>query len=125
MGKICQRLDVYFAFHSLTGYWLKQDELWQCLDESLLQCELASLFFFYSQVKGDSVFHNNRLNVSIDNEILSFEKTAVYYVDEIPPEFSMKSLTPGLIAVIVVVIIAIVAAIVVLVSSNKAVEQNG
>lgn len=52
--------------------------------------------------------------------MLKFEKTAVYYVDEIPPEFSMKSLTPGLIAVIVVVIIAIVAAIVVLVSSNKA-----
>lgn len=44
---------------------------------------------------------------------------AVYYVDEIAPEFSMKSLTPGLIAVIVIVIIAIVAGIVVLVSSNK------
>lgn len=49
----------------------------------------------------------------------------VYYVDEIAPEFSMKSLTPGLIAVIVVVIVAIVAAIVVLVSSNKAAKQNG
>lgn len=43
----------------------------------------------------------------------------VYYVDEIAPEFSMKSLTPGLIAVIVVVVVAIVAAIVVLVSSKK------
>ena len=57
--------------------------------------------------------------------MLHFEKTVVYYVDEIAPEFSMKSLTPGLIAVIVVVIVAIVAAIVVLVSSNKAAKQNG
>ncbi|NXW15337.1 EPCAM protein, partial [Circaetus pectoralis] len=76
-------------------------------------------YYFEKDVKGDSIFHNNRLNVSIDNEILRFEKTVVYYVDEIAPEFSMKSLTPGLIAVIVVVIVAIVAAIVVLVSSNK------
>lgn len=50
---------------------------------------------------------------------------AVYYVDEIAPEFSMKSLTPGVIAVIVIVIIAIVAGIVVLVSSNKAARQGG
>lgn len=49
----------------------------------------------------------------------------VYYVDEIAPEFSMKSLTPGVIAVIVIVIVAIVAGIVVLVSSNKAARQSG
>lgn len=76
-------------------------------------------------MKGQSIFHNNvGLNVSIDNEPVKFEKTVVYYVDEIAPEFSMKSLTPGLIAVIVVIVIAIVAAIVVLVSSNKAAKQN-
>lgn len=62
--------------------------------------------------------------MSIDNEALLFEKTVVYYVDEIAPEFSMKSLTPGLIAVIVVVVVAIVAAIVVLVSSNNTAKQN-
>ncbi|NXF40366.1 EPCAM protein, partial [Nyctibius bracteatus] len=76
-------------------------------------------YYFEKDVKGDSIFHNNRLNVSIDNEMLHFEKTVVYYVDEIAPEFSMKSLTPGLVAVIVVVIVAIVAGIVVLVSSKK------
>ncbi|NXX10834.1 EPCAM protein, partial [Podargus strigoides] len=76
-------------------------------------------YYFEKDVKGDSIFRNNELNVSIDNEMLRFEKTVVYYVDEIAPEFSMKTLTPGLIAVIVVVVIAIVAAIVVLVSSNK------
>ncbi|OPJ82556.1 epithelial cell adhesion molecule [Patagioenas fasciata] len=76
-------------------------------------------YYFEKDVKGDSVFHNNQLNVSIDNKMLNFEKIAVYYVDEIPPEFSMKSLTPGLIAVIVVVIIAIVTAIVVLVLTRR------
>ncbi|NXD66023.1 EPCAM protein, partial [Eolophus roseicapillus] len=76
-------------------------------------------YYFEKDVKGDSIFHNNILNVSIDNEMLKLEKTVVYYVDEIAPEFSMKSLTPGLIAVIVVIVIAVVAAIVVLVSSNK------
>ncbi|NXG18149.1 EPCAM protein, partial [Grallaria varia] len=76
-------------------------------------------YYFEKDVKGDSIFHNNELNVSVDNEALTFEKTAVFYVDEIAPEFSMKSLTPGLIAVIVVVVIAIVAAIVVLVLTRR------
>uniref|UniRef100_A0A8C0EGA3 Epithelial cell adhesion molecule n=1 Tax=Bubo bubo TaxID=30461 RepID=A0A8C0EGA3_BUBBB len=75
---------------------------------------------------GDVDIMNAYYNMKyIDNEALKFEKTVVYYVDEIAPEFSMKSLTPGLIAVIVVVIVAIVAAIVVLVSSKKALKQNG
>ncbi|NWT65668.1 EPCAM protein, partial [Prunella himalayana] len=77
-------------------------------------------YYLEKDVKGQSIFHNSAgLNVSIDNEPLKVESTVVYYVDEIPPEFSMKSLTAGVIAVIVVVVIAIVAAIVVLVSSNK------
>ncbi|KAM6278973.1 epithelial cell adhesion molecule isoform 2-T2 [Porphyrio hochstetteri] len=61
-------------------------------------------YYLEKDVKGDSIFHSSRLNVSFDNEDVRFEKTAVYYVDEIAPEFSMKSLTPGLIAVIVVVV---------------------
>ncbi|NXN20108.1 EPCAM protein, partial [Indicator maculatus] len=76
-------------------------------------------YYLEKDVKGDSLFQNNNLNISIDNEALLFEKTVVYYVDEIAPEFSMKSLTPGLIAVIVVVIVAIVAAIVVLVLTRR------
>ncbi|NXN51446.1 EPCAM protein, partial [Rynchops niger] len=76
-------------------------------------------YYFEKDVKGDSVFHDNILNVSFGSERLNFEKTSVYYVDEIPPEFSMKSLTPGLIAVIVVVIVAIVAGIVVLVLTRR------
>ncbi|XP_051639559.1 epithelial cell adhesion molecule [Manacus candei] len=76
-------------------------------------------YYFEKDVKGDSIFHSNTLNLTIDNEPLKLERTVVYYVDEIAPEFSMKSLTPGLIAVIVVVVIAIVAAIVVLVLTRR------
>ncbi|NXA37815.1 EPCAM protein, partial [Eudromia elegans] len=76
-------------------------------------------YYIEKDAKGDSIFHNDRLNISVDNEVLKFEKTVVYYVDEIAPEFSMKSLTPGVIAVIVVVVLAIVAGIAVLVSSKK------
>ncbi|NXH94915.1 EPCAM protein, partial [Pachycephala philippinensis] len=90
-------------------------------DKSFGGVDIADVaYYFEKDVKGQSIFHNTaRLNVSIDNEEVKLEKTVVYYVDEIAPEFSMKSLTPGVIAVIVVVVIAIVAAIVVLVSSNK------
>ncbi|NXJ83022.1 EPCAM protein, partial [Trogon melanurus] len=89
-------------------------------DKSSGDVDIADVaYYFEKDVKGDSIFHGNNLNMSIDNERLEFEKTVVYYVDEIAPEFSMKSLTPGVIAVIVVIIVAVVAAIVVLVSSNK------
>ncbi|NXY57063.1 EPCAM protein, partial [Callaeas wilsoni] len=90
-------------------------------EKSLGDVDIADVaYYFEKDVKGQSIFHNNAgLNVSIDNEEVKLEKTVVYYVDEIAPEFSMKSLAPGLIAVIVVVVLAIVAAIVVLVSSNK------
>lgn len=57
--------------------------------------------------------------MSIDNEALTFENVMVYYVDEVPPEFSMKSLTAGVVAVIVIVVLAVVAGIIGLVSSKK------
>ncbi|XP_014732950.1 PREDICTED: epithelial cell adhesion molecule-like [Sturnus vulgaris] len=90
-------------------------------DKSFGDVDIADVaYYFEKDVKGQSIFHNNAgLNVSIDNEPVKLEKTVVYYVDEIAPEFSMKSLTPGLIAVIVVVVIAIVAAIVVLVLTRR------
>ncbi|XP_027309425.1 epithelial cell adhesion molecule [Anas platyrhynchos] len=90
-------------------------------DKSAGEVDIADVAYYVEKdVKGDSIFLNNRLNVSIDNEVVQLEKAvAVYYVDEIAPEFSMKSLTPGLIAVIVIVIIAIVAGIVVLVLTRR------
>ncbi|KAM9382528.1 epithelial cell adhesion molecule [Phaethornis superciliosus] len=89
-------------------------------DKSPGDVDIADVaYYFEKDVKNDSIFQNDNLNVSFDNEALHFEKTVVYYVDEIAPEFSMKSLTPGLIAVIVVVVIAIIAAIVVLVLTRR------
>ncbi|NXS92564.1 EPCAM protein, partial [Jacana jacana] len=76
-------------------------------------------YYFEKDIKGDSILRDNLANITIDNERLHLEKTSVYYVDEIAPEFSMKSLTPGLIAVIVVVIVGIVAGIVVLVLTRR------
>ncbi|XP_005242462.2 epithelial cell adhesion molecule [Falco peregrinus] len=89
-------------------------------DKSSRDVDIADVAYYLEKdVKGDSIFHSNRVNFNIDNETLHFEETAVYYVDEVAPEFSMKSLTAGLIAVIVVVIIAIVAGIVVLVFTRR------
>ncbi|XP_014817847.1 PREDICTED: epithelial cell adhesion molecule isoform X2 [Calidris pugnax] len=89
-------------------------------EKSSRDVDIADVAYYLEKdLKGDSIFHENILNMTIDNERLLFEKVAVYYVDEIPPEFSMKSLTPGLIAVIVIVVIAIVAGIVVLVLTRR------
>ncbi|XP_008938877.1 PREDICTED: epithelial cell adhesion molecule, partial [Merops nubicus] len=89
-------------------------------EKSASDVDIADVaYYFEKDLKGDSIFQRNKLNMSIDNQALQIEKTVVYYVDEIPPEFSMKSLTPGLIAVIVVIIVAVVAAIVVLVLTRR------
>ncbi|NXL83215.1 EPCAM protein, partial [Alectura lathami] len=89
-------------------------------DKSAGGVDIADVaYYFEKDIKGDPVFLNNMLNISIDNEKLSFEKVLVYYVDEKPPEFSMKSLTPGVIAVIVIVVLAVVAGIVVLVLTRR------
>ena len=50
---------------------------------------------------------------------LVLEQMLVYYLDEKPPQFSMKRLTSGLIAVIVVVVVAVVAGVAVLVITNR------
>nr|Q5F381.1 RecName: Full=Epithelial cell adhesion molecule; Short=Ep-CAM; AltName: Full=Tumor-associated calcium signal transducer 1; Flags: Precursor [Gallus gallus]CAH65403.1 hypothetical protein RCJMB04_29h4 [Gallus gallus] len=76
-------------------------------------------YYFEKDVKDDSIFLNNKLNMNIDNEELKFDNMMVYYVDEVPPEFSMKSLTAGVIAVIVIVVLAIVAGIIGLVLSRR------
>ncbi|OXB82824.1 UNVERIFIED_CONTAM: hypothetical protein H355_010394 [Colinus virginianus] len=76
-------------------------------------------YYFEKDVKSDSIFLNNPLNMSIDNEGLNFESMMVYYIDEVPPEFSMKSLTAGVIVIIVIIVLAVVAGIVALVLSRR------
>uniref|UniRef100_A0A8C3SVA9 Epithelial cell adhesion molecule n=1 Tax=Chelydra serpentina TaxID=8475 RepID=A0A8C3SVA9_CHESE len=76
-------------------------------------------YYFEKDVKGDSVIQNDMLHINISGKPLKFDHALIYYIDEKPPEFSMKRLTAGVIAVIVVVILAIVAGIVVLVITRK------
>lgn len=76
-------------------------------------------YYFEKDMKGDSVFHRRMFNLSINEEPLEIEEIFIYYVDEKPPEFSMKRLTPGIIAVVVVVILAIIIGITVLVITRR------
>ncbi|XP_066481740.1 tumor-associated calcium signal transducer 2 [Tiliqua scincoides] len=77
-------------------------------------------YYFEKDIKGESVFPlSNPFNPSVNGEPLEIENILIYYVDEKPPEFSMKRLTPGVIAVVVVVILAIIIGITVLVITNK------
>ncbi|XP_015712396.1 epithelial cell adhesion molecule [Coturnix japonica] len=89
-------------------------------DKSSRDVDIADVAYYLEKdVKGDSVFLNNPLNMSIDNEPLVLQNPLVYYIDEVPPEFSMKSLTAGVIAVIVIIVLAIVAGIIALVLTRR------
>nr|XP_006125559.1 epithelial cell adhesion molecule [Pelodiscus sinensis] len=76
-------------------------------------------YYFEKDVKGDSLLVTNPLVINVSEEPLKLDQTLIYYVDEKPPEFSMKRLTAGVIAVIVVVVLAIVAGIIVLVITRR------
>ncbi|KAL7890261.1 hypothetical protein AOLI_G00025190 [Acnodon oligacanthus] len=54
------------------------------------------------------------IQLSVDGNNVDLENILVYYVDEKPPTFTMKSLTGGVIAVIVVVVLAVVIGLLVL-----------
>ncbi|KAL1778357.1 Tumor-associated calcium signal transducer 2 [Sigmodon hispidus] len=77
-------------------------------------------YYFERDIKGESLFTGRRgLDMQVRGEPLHVERTLIYYLDEKPPEFSMKRLTAGLIAVIAVVVVAIVAGVIVLVVTNR------
>lgn len=77
-------------------------------------------YYFERDVKGESLFAGpGHLDVRVRGEALQLERTLIYYLDEKPPQFSMRRLTAGLVAVIVVVVLAIVAGVVVLVITNR------
>uniref|UniRef100_A0A674JND1 Thyroglobulin type-1 domain-containing protein n=1 Tax=Terrapene triunguis TaxID=2587831 RepID=A0A674JND1_9SAUR len=77
-------------------------------------------YYFEKDVKLDSIFHrSNAFNLSVNGEPLDVEGILIYYVDEKPPEFSMKRLTAGVIAVLAVVILTIITGITVLVITRR------
>ncbi|XP_006862553.1 PREDICTED: tumor-associated calcium signal transducer 2 [Chrysochloris asiatica] len=77
-------------------------------------------YYFERDVKGESLFSSpGAFDMRVRGQPLLVERTLIYYLDEKPPQFSMKRLTAGLIAVIVVVVVALVAGVVVLVITNR------
>ncbi|XP_032074399.1 tumor-associated calcium signal transducer 2 [Thamnophis elegans] len=77
-------------------------------------------YYFEKDIKLDSPFaSDNKFNITVKGELLDIEKVLIYYVDEIPPEFSMQFLKIGAIAVAVVVLVAILIGIIVFVFMRK------
>ncbi|XP_020650398.1 epithelial cell adhesion molecule [Pogona vitticeps] len=76
-------------------------------------------YYFEKDVKEDPLIVKDKLDINIGSEPLQLRDPIIYYVDEKAPEFSMKHLTAGVIAVIVVVVLAIVAGILVLIFTRR------
>ncbi|NXV72976.1 TACD2 protein, partial [Atlantisia rogersi] len=63
-------------------------------------------YYFEKDIKDDSVFNSSsKLTVSVNGHALAIEKLWIYYVDEKPPEFSMRELSAGISAVLTVVML--------------------
>ncbi|XP_060610524.2 epithelial cell adhesion molecule [Anolis sagrei] len=89
-------------------------------EKSVGDVDIADVaYYFEKDVKEDPLISSGRLDIPVAGETLKLRDAVIYYVDEKPPEFSMKGLTAGVIAVIVVVILAIVAGILVLVFTRR------
>ncbi|XP_053099079.1 tumor-associated calcium signal transducer 2 [Hemicordylus capensis] len=77
-------------------------------------------YYFEKDIKRNSAFPpSNVFNLSVNGEPLNIEEILIYYVDEQPPEFTMKRLAAGVIAVVVVVVLAIIIGITVLVITRR------
>ncbi|XP_034271082.1 tumor-associated calcium signal transducer 2 [Pantherophis guttatus] len=77
-------------------------------------------YYFEKDIKSDSPFvSDNKFNITVKGEPLDIEKVLVYYVDEIPPEFSMQFLKVGIVAVAVVILVAILIGIAVFVFMRR------
>lgn len=75
-------------------------------------------YYFEKDVKEDPLIVKN-FGINVGGDPLQLKDAVIYYVDEKPPEFSMKHLTAGVIAVIVVVVLAIVVGILVLIFTRR------
>ncbi|XP_048457142.1 epithelial cell adhesion molecule [Rhincodon typus] len=122
--------DIFAAYQVDPGYiekieYLAEDryitvDLKQNLTVQTPSDLATAAYYLEKDVKGNTLFsstYNRSIQddgVPFNGEKLSFEEAYVYYIDSKNPEFSMKRMTPGIIAVIVVVCLAIVAGLVVL-----------
>lgn len=83
--------------------------------------DLATVAYYLEKdVKNSSLFtYEKNLNLAVGTTSVPVNDIFIYFVDEKPPEFTMKHLTGGIIAVIVVVVLGVVAAIIVLIIAGK------
>ncbi|EHA99002.1 Tumor-associated calcium signal transducer 2 [Heterocephalus glaber] len=76
-------------------------------------------YYFERDVKGESLFPGHSgAGVPVRGGSLPVDHTLIYYLDEKPPEFTMRRLTAGVIAIIVVVAVALVPGVVVMVITH-------
>ncbi|XP_060629579.1 tumor-associated calcium signal transducer 2 [Anolis sagrei] len=96
---------------------LKQD----LMQKTYRDVDIADVaYYFEKDIKRTSLFHfSNAFNLSVSGEPLDIEEILIYYIDEKPPEFSMKQLTPGIIAVVVVVVLAFITGITIFVFNRR------
>ncbi|XP_070602106.1 tumor-associated calcium signal transducer 2 [Erythrolamprus reginae] len=77
-------------------------------------------YYFEKDIKRVSPFaSNNKFNITVNGETLDIEQVLIYYVDEIPPEFTMQFVKAGVVAVAVVLLAAILIGIIVFVVMRR------
>ncbi|XP_062981603.1 epithelial cell adhesion molecule [Elgaria multicarinata webbii] len=88
-------------------------------EKSPTDVDIADVAYYFEKDAKEDPLTTEKLGVMVAGQPLQFKDTIIYYVDEKAPEFKMKRLTAGVIAVIVVVILAVVAGILVLVFTRR------
>uniref|UniRef100_A0A673UNN4 Epithelial cell adhesion molecule n=1 Tax=Suricata suricatta TaxID=37032 RepID=A0A673UNN4_SURSU len=60
-------------------------------------------YYFEKDVKDESLFHSSKMDLRVNGEQLDLEpsRTAIYYVDEKPPEFSMQAVIAGIVVLVI------------------------
>lgn len=82
-------------------------------------------WYMEKDIKELPQFNNpDKFEPMVGGQKMEMEKVLVFYVDEKDPEFTMKHLTGGIIAVIVVVILAVIAGLLVLFLMRRREQQR-
>ncbi|KAK9404199.1 Tumor-associated calcium signal transducer 2-like [Crotalus adamanteus] len=101
--------------------FIKIDLKQNASQKSYTDVDIADVaYYFEKDIKRDSPFaSSNKFNITVKGEPLDIEEVLIYYVDEIPPEFSMQFLKAGIVAVVVVALLAILTGITVFVIMRR------
>lgn len=82
-------------------------------------------WYMEKDIKELPQFNNqDKFEPMVAGQKMEMEKIKIYYVDEKAPEFTMRHLTGGIIAVIVVVIVAVIAGLLVLFLMRRREQQR-